>query len=121
MLTRLPAHPALAYARRLARLWWLVTLTAVAAGGAGALAGVIIHPTYTATAVLALRPAPALPVGTDRVRLIANLSETYLPNTILKALTAPDAMDLFAAQAGVSPDAQGDYVFTKVVDLNRIR
>jgi capsular polysaccharide biosynthesis protein len=115
-LARLPAHPVLVYARRLARLWWLVVLTVVAAGAAAGLAGVLLHPTYTATAVVALRPAPALPVGTDRVRLIANLGEVYLPNTILKALFSPDSLDVLAAQAGLSPAVAEDYTFTKEVD-----
>jgi capsular polysaccharide biosynthesis protein len=116
VLTRLPAHPVLAYVRRLAHLWWLVVLTVAAAGIAAGLAGVVLHPTYTATAVVALRPAPALPVGTDRVRLIANLGEVYLPNTILKALFSPDSMDVLAAQAGLSPGVAEDYSFSSEVD-----
>jgi capsular polysaccharide biosynthesis protein len=114
--TVLTGLPAWAYVRRLARLWWLVVLTAVAAGAVAGLAGVVIHPTYTATAVVGLRPAPALPIGTDRVRLIANLGEVYLPNTILKALLSPDSMDVLAAQAGLSRGVAEDYNFSSEVD-----
>lgn len=106
----------LIYGRRLARLWWLVLLTMVAAGVAAGLAGVLLPRTYTATAVVALRPAPGLPVGTDRVRLIANLDETYLPNTILKALFSPDSLDVLTAQAGIAPSVAEDYTFTREVD-----
>lgn len=116
VLTRLPANPLLAYGRRLARLWWLVALAALAAGGAAALAGVVLPRTYEATAVIGLRPAPALPLGVDRVRLIENLDVTYLPNTILKALFSPDSLDVLAARAGLSPAAAEDYSFSNEID-----
>jgi hypothetical protein len=101
----------------LARLWWLVGLTILAAGAAAALTDALQPRTYTATAVLGLRPAPGLPLGTDRARLIDHLaSEAYLPNTILKGLFAPDSLDVLAAQAGLTPDQAGAYTFTREVD-----
>ncbi len=110
-------NPVLVYARRLARLWWMVGLTILATGAAAALTDALQPRVYTATAVLGLRPAPGLPLGTDRARLIDHLaSEVYLPNTILKGLFSPDSTDLLAVQAGMTPDQAADYTFTKVVD-----
>jgi capsular polysaccharide biosynthesis protein len=114
--TRLPTNPVVAYGRRLARLWWLVALTALAAGAVAGLTAALQQPTYQASTVLALRPAPALPLGIDRVRLIEHLDQTYLRNTILQALFSPDTLDGLAAQAGLSPAAAEHYTFTKVVD-----
>jgi hypothetical protein len=113
---RLPANPLRAYAQRLGRLWWLVGLTMLAAGAVAALTDAVQPPTSQAGAVLVLRPAPGLPVGTDRVRLIEHLDQAYLPNTILKALFSPDSLDVLAAQAGLSPAAAADYTFTNTID-----
>ena len=113
---RLPASPLRAYVQRLGRLWWLVGLTILAAGAVAALTDALQPRTYAATTLLALRPAPGLPVGTDRVRLIENLDQTYLPNTIVRALFSPDSLDVLAAQAGLSPAAAADYTLTREID-----
>lgn len=113
---RVVAQPLRATAQRLARLWWLVGLTILAAGAVAALTDALQPRTYQASTLLALRPAPRLPLGTDRVRLIENLDQTYLPNTIVRALFSPDSLDVLAAQAGLSPAAAADYTFTREVD-----
>jgi uncharacterized protein involved in exopolysaccharide biosynthesis len=97
------------YARRLRALWWVVPLAVVAVIATTGVADLVTHPSYTARAVVAFRPAPGLGADIDLVRLLDNLDQTYLDNTMIQVVTGHTTLRQAILQAGLPPPAIDDY------------
>lgn len=99
----------LGYLQRLLSLWWLVLLVVITAGGTAALTGLLSPRSYTATAIVLVRPAPGFPLNRDLTILIRRGDRPYIANTIAEAAMRPLALDQAAVAAGLTPDAAEAY------------
>jgi len=104
------------YIRRLTRRWWLVALTILIAGAATGLTDLLVAPSYTATTQLTLRPAPRLPPATDLTRLMDNIRNAYVVNTLVTAMDQDVTREQGAALAGLPISVADDYAVHVDVD-----